>query len=199
MFIDSDDEFVGNESLYNIISTLEKYCLNKLSTAVNEEIFNGKEVINVRHDNMSLQSLHALYLKREFLLKHNIRFDNKLRRYEDLYYICLVNSLAGEKQAYVDVVTYNWKWNKESLMRNSNQTYPDLDDQIYAIINGHSFLDKIDIDHKKAYVSDMTLIYLIINSNIIDLDEYKNKIEFFINRFKHEYLKHKEWFDSINK
>jgi len=198
-FLDSDDEFIGFDSINNILSCLEEYNLSKLSTAVNEEVFNGKETINLKHDNTSLQSLHALYLNREFLLKYNIRFDNKLRRYEDLFYICLVNSFSGENQAFVDEITYNWKWNSNSLMRDSKQIYPDLDDQIYAFTKAHEILDKNNIDYKKSFISDMTLLYLIINSNILDLEEYKNNKEKYINEFKKEYLLHKEWFESVDK
>ncbi|MCR4898683.1 MAG: glycosyltransferase family 2 protein [Acholeplasmatales bacterium] len=197
-FLDSDDEFVGEYSIGKIISFMEEYNLFKVSTSINEEVYVQKELMNIKHNNLTLQSLHALYLRRDFLSKNNIKFNDRLRRYEDLYYICLVNSIAGENQAFIDEITYNWKWNENSLMRNTGQEYPDLDDQIYAITEAHKVLSEKKLLNSRYFVSDMTLIYLIINSNIMDISTYKNFKDKFAEIFNKQIEDNIEIFEKVN-
>ena len=196
-FLDSDDEFVGFESIKNIIECLIQFNLDKLSTSVNEEVVDERDVINIKHDSNSLQSLHALYLKRDFLTKNNIKFDDKLRRYEDLYYLTIVNAMAGESQAFVDEITYNWKWNQQSMMRNSMQKYPDLEAQIYALTKSLEFLDKKVCSFDKNYVSNLLIICSIINSNILDLPEYFHLKKEYLSLFDILFENNKNKFDNV--
>lgn len=197
-FLDSDDEFYGNDSLFKVFSIMndERVNLDAIFTSFVEEVNVDGEIINYRHGNNSIHCLHALYVKKEILLKYNIRFDPKLRYHEDTYFVGLVTGVTKNSFALLDEVTYVWKWNQNSMVRSLNTKFNHFEDYIYSIFKCQQKKKDIGLDITKSYLSVYCKLYLLLASNMFDLDEYKPLKEKYISFFCEEYNNN---YDMISK
>jgi hypothetical protein len=139
--------------------------------------------------------MHGKVFKRKFLLENEIRFSPNVRHLEDSYFTtCLVGSINPDEICYLDFTTYLWKRNQESLTRKNNSTYmvDTFDDFYNSPIYTYEFLVKKNSYLKFSYLISSTLgIFIVLNSNLFDKEEYLSKKEFYINKLK-EFVKKKK-------
>jgi len=190
-FLDSDDEFYGFDSFSKVLSIFNEYDIDKITTKVNEEIIVNNSLCNISHDPVTLNSLHGLFVRRQFLIDNNIRFDDKLRIHEDFYFVRLLNGFAADSRAFIDQITYNWKWNSNSLMRSQKERYNHLEDEIYAIFKTNEIFENAGVDYLSQYISGMCTLYLLLASNLFDFEEYKQLKPRYLDLFLKYYNKDK--------
>ena len=87
----------------------------------------------------------------------------------------------------MDQVTYNWKWNNQSLMRTIKERYNHLEEEIYAIFKTNEFFEKKNIDYLEFYIGGMCVLYLLLASNLFDYEEYKPLKGKYLELFKEKY------------
>ena len=119
MFCDADDGFVSTIGVYSIIRCFDNnQNLEMLSTRIYVEDFvNGyPEFIIGDHNNTFV---HGKVFKRDFLITHEIFFDERLKVHEDSYFCNVVNFFVDNK-AQNDNVFYCWRKNPNSV---SNQEH----------------------------------------------------------------------------
>ena len=193
MFCDADDKLYDDKALFVIMEFISKYEPNYLVTNIAVEGI--KNDVIIKKGNKTFPWMHGKVFKRKFLLDNEIRFSPNVRHLEDSYFTtCIIGSLDPNKICYLDYTTYLWKNNRESLTRNNNNTYmvDTFDDFFNSPIYTYEFLVKKNSHLKFSYLISSTLgIFIILNSNIFDKEEYKIKKEFYVNKLK-EYVKKKK-------
>ncbi len=193
MFCDSDDELYDDKALFVITEFVSVHEPNYLVTNIAVEGINNTLII--KKGNKTFPWMHGKVFKRKFLLDNEIRFSPNVRHLEDSYFTtCLVGSINPDEICYLDFTTYLWKRNQESLTRKNNSTYmvDTFDDFYNSPIYTYEFLVKKNSYLKFSYLISSTLgIFIVLNSNLFDKEEYLSKKEFYINKLK-EFVKKKK-------
>lgn len=122
MFCDIDDGFLNNYALHVIFSAIQEgfdYCVPNF---VEETYDKDKNATIVNHNN-DLTFMHGKVYRREFLEKHNLKFEEEMTLHEDGYFNMLVYAVADHegKIKYINTPIYMWMWNDNSVVR-SNRT-----------------------------------------------------------------------------
>ncbi len=111
-FVDSDDELYGDSSLCEIIYGLKNTNINILCTSLDQENLKNGRIIHSKLSFNMLRTLHGIFIKREYLINNNIKFNERLNFFEDTYFVtCLT---ARNDMTIIDNITYVWKWNDMS-------------------------------------------------------------------------------------
>ncbi len=193
MFCDSDDELYDDKALFVITEFISDHEPNYLVTNIAVEGINNTLII--KKGKKTFPWMHGKVFKRKFLLDNEIRFSPNVRHLEDSYFTtCLVGSINPDEICYLDFTTYLWKRNQESLTRKNNSTYmvDTFDDFYNSPVYTYEFLVKKNSYLKFSYLISSTLgIFIVLNSNLFDKEEYKSKKEFYINKLK-EFVKKKK-------
>ena len=119
MFCDADDGFVSNIGVYSLIRSLD---LNPKSEMLSSKIFvednvnDMPEFVIGDHNNTFI---HGKIFRRDFLISHELYFDERLKIHEDSYFCNIINFFAKNK-IYNDNAFYCWRKNPKSV---SNQEY----------------------------------------------------------------------------
>ena len=119
MFCDADDGFVSNIGVYSLIRSMD---LNPKIEMLSTKIFvesddNGYPEFSIGDHNNTF--VHGKVFRRDFLINHEIFFDERLKIHEDSYFCNVVNFFI-EHKANNDNVFYCWRKNPNSV---SNQEY----------------------------------------------------------------------------
>ena len=176
MFCDSDDMLYGNNALWVIMEFISKNEPEYLVTNIAVEGIN--DVIIIKKGKKTFPWMHGKVFKRKFLVDNEIRFSDNVRHLEDSYFTtCLIGSINPKEICYLDYTTYLWKNNKESLTRSSSTYMVDtFDDFFNSPIETYNFLVKKNSYLKFSYIISSTLgIFIVLNSNLFDREEYKEK------------------------
>ena len=125
-FLDADDEFIENRLKY-AIDVLKKNDFDMLLSHFIEEVLIDNKYVYTEHKNDLYIFMHGLFLKREYLINNNIRFNERLRYCEDSYFTKIL-FMTSINHPVLNVPIYLWKYNKNSTMRSSdliNKLYDD--------------------------------------------------------------------------
>ena len=126
MWCDIDDGFLNNYALHMLISaTCEGF--DYLVGAFAEEAIStdGKTIALVGHQ-FDVTFMHGKVYRREFLLKHNLRFDPAMTIHEDGYFNAVVYATAKQENAKIkkiDTPFYLWCWNNNSVVRSNKDDF----------------------------------------------------------------------------
>lgn len=117
MFCDSDDGFLSNLAMYLIFSAMAEEPDYIVSTFI-EEIVNDGNVAIVRHDN-DYSFMHGKVYRRQFLLDHELFFDDAMTIHEDGYFNTMVYAVTQRegKLKKIESPFYLWRWNPNSTVR----------------------------------------------------------------------------------
>lgn len=149
MFCDIDDGFLNNYGLHLVFSAMQDDPDMVISCFV-EEVKNKEGVISiVRHDKDGT-FIHGKVYKRDFLVKHNLRFPENITVHEDGCFNTLAIIEAGENLKDIGTPFYLWRWNDNSVVRSDTnlfvmRTYDQLmDGKIYACteLDKRGFIDE---------------------------------------------------------
>jgi glycosyltransferase involved in cell wall biosynthesis len=182
-FVDCDDELYGVDALYIVLSCINDTNPDIVFTAsIREKTINGvmnyKKIVN----SDMVASLHGKFIKREFLLKRNIRFHEKIWDYEDSYFnTILYNEILETKanEIHLDFVTYLWKENNDSvtLRKRKYEYHVDTFDKLLECpILTYDELDKRNSKYKDEYIKNALLLcFVYLESNLFSAEELKEK------------------------
>lgn len=206
MFCDSDDKLYDNNVLMVILDFISKYEPDYLVTNIAVEVADNNIVI--KKERQTFPWMHGKVYKREFLFNNDIHFHPNIRHLEDSYFTTAVfGSLEPDKVSYLDFTTYLWRNNYLSLTRRkrgSNYMVETFDEFYNTPFLTYEFLLK-----KKSYLrfsyfaSSLLGIYIVLNSNIFDGDELKDKREYYLNKLREDSYKQRNIFvllgvDKVN-
>ncbi len=198
-FIDSDDEFYGNSSLCEIIYGLKNTNINLLCTSMDQENTKNGRIIHSKVSFNMLRTLHGIFVKRQYIIDNNVRFNERLDYYEDTYFVtCLT---ARNDMTIIDNITYVWKWNdmSKALAKNKHDVsvrhYLDI---MHAHMDIYDYFVKNNIKNSDKYIIQqiIELVYLLESSKFDgdDLIETKKEYEGLLYNL---YLEHKDKFDNL--
>lgn len=119
MFCDADDGFVSNIGVYSMVRCLDIHPKSEmLSTKIFvENIEDGYPEFTIGDHNNTF--IHGKLFRREFLINHELFFDERLKVHEDSYFCNVVNFFVTDR-ANNDNIFYCWRKNPNSV---SNQEY----------------------------------------------------------------------------
>lgn len=203
-YVDGDDEFCDENSLALIIGCLKDTHKDILITNVSvEKILDGKLVNISKLYRASHACLHAKYMRREYLDKHNIRFSDKLRNnYEDAYFcMCLVGAdPLNASIIHLNIDSYIWKYNPTSITKTteaSDYFERTIDDYLTCTYETCDFLKKKNSIMLNPYIVDSIMtLYQIINSNMFINKEKRYQV---LLKLKEMYKNNKHCFSTSDK
>ena len=192
MFCDSDDKLYDERSLSIITDFITEKEPNYLVTNI---VVEGSKGILVKKGKDTFPWMHGKVFKREFLAKNEIRFHPNVRHLEDSYFTTSVlGTINPNDIAYLDYATYLWKNNETSLTRQKHKfhyTVECFDDFYNSPMYTYEFLTKKNSYLKFSYLlSSVFGIYIVLNSDLFNYDELKEKREYYMNKLT-EYIKKK--------
>ena len=190
MFCDSDDELYDSNTLSIIMDFITKYEPDYLVTNISVERENGNEI---KKGKDTFPWMHGKVYKREFLINNDIRFHERIRHVEDAYFTTSIIGVIDEKNiSFLDVPTYKWKANKESLTRAKYKHHylVEIFDDFYNLsLDLYEFLKKKNSKIKMNYaISSIFGIYLVLNSDLFDYPDLEEKKNLYLNKL-HELVK----------
>lgn len=179
MFCDADDGFVSNIGVYSLIRSLD---LNPKSEMLSSKIFiednvNGyPEFIIGDHNNIFV---HGKVFRRDFLISHELFFDERLKIHEDSYFCNIINFYANNK-TYNNNAFYCWRKNPNSV---SNQEYYFVKTMWRLLLTNNSlvnFMKSIDIEKEKISESVVDVVlqfYCELQNDEWYLKEHKEYLD----------------------
>lgn len=176
-YVDSDDELYQNDSLAKAIEILKKSNLSVVITTYIEEYKDiYGQIKTIEHKNDAGESLHGLFIERNFLINSGLRFIDGLRCHEDAYFRRCLISIS--MPYFEDIITYIWKVNSESIVRHKRK-HPYLvdtyDQLFYAVTSAQKFLDSRHIGNNRYTVTSLMVQFIILESNNFDAPDLQEK------------------------
>lgn len=117
MFCDFDDCFASIFSLHLIFCGIAEDKYDLIRGAFTEETEDDEGQIHLVSHEDDTVFVHGKVMRREFLLRNNIRFHEKLTIHEDGFFNVLTYSLAKERKTKINTTIYLWAWNENSIVR----------------------------------------------------------------------------------
>ena len=193
MFFDADDRLIDLNVLSKILDYLKKYNPDYLVTNIMVEVyFDNQKSLRLRKREETFPWMHGKAYKRFYLKDHNLRFHPHVRHLEDSYFTsCLLGTLSPKEIHYLDIVSYLWKMNEQSLTRKKskyNYMVDIFDDFMSCARYVYDYLTSIKSKMRFPYFIQSTLgIYTVLNSNLFDFDDLKDKREAYLKDL-HDYV-----------
>ena len=119
---DADDCLYSVTSLASLLYDAENTGADLLVSDFVEEIQDLDGTVSFKTIQPAACWMHGKLLRRDFLSYRNIRFLPDLRDHEDSYFLGVAMALA-ENLRYLQVPTYLWKCNPNSITRRNNHAY----------------------------------------------------------------------------
>jgi len=198
-YVDADDCLFEKLTLKIVIDYLKKNNVDVLYTKfIEETIENGESKPYLHTDDLE-RYLHGQFYKREFLNEYDIKFDKKLRFFEDVYYTKQVQKLSKPK--LLDVISYLWTFNYNSIIR-KNRKYHILVENFNDFIRETNLLSsrlkKYNVLEDEFIIKAIYGLYMVLESQLFiykELEPLKTKYEKEIYKL---YLKYKYVFDKTD-
>ncbi len=177
-FVDQDDELYGNDSLVGVISYLKATNMNYLCTYYVEEVktLDNKMVNLTFGSENGRQSLHGVFLKREFLLSNDVKFVPGFRVHDDYY----LRAILGiyEKAVFIKIISYLWKYNENSQVRSKKKHSYMVDtfDEYFRLMEKINEYKSIhNASNSFTLVDNLLGLYIILESNLFDYEDLLDK------------------------
>lgn len=203
MFCDADDMFCNVCGLWILFREMDNDGgFDSLVSLFIEETRNPEnksEVVYINHE-MDSTFVHGKVHRREYLLKKDIRWNEKLTIHEDSYFNILCQNLS-ENVKYCPMPFYLWKWRDESVCRHDPKyilkTYRNMLDSNDALVD--EFLSRGILDKASFFTAFMVFdSYYTMNKEEWknqENQEYRDSTE---RRFAEYYKKHGDLWNSIS-
>lgn len=205
MFCDADDALANDSVLSKIIPFIKENEPNYLVTNIDVEMFlEDKKVLVLKKGKETFPWMHGKVFKREFLLKNNIRFHEDIRHLEDSYFTsCVIGTLPSNGITYLDIKTYLWKFNFNSLTR-TNRKYSYMVDTFSDYMKCpryvYDYLCNIKSKMRFPYfVKSSIAVYTVLNSDLFKFEELKEIRLKYLDDFLEYTRKKRNIFNLFNK
>lgn len=119
---DADDSLFSVTVLAALLDEAEANHADVLLSDFVEEVRNPDGSTSFKIIKPTACWMHGKLLRRDFLNYRNIRFRPDLRDHEDSYFLGLAITLA-ENLRYLEMPTYLWRFNSNSITRRDNHAY----------------------------------------------------------------------------
>lgn len=120
MFCDADDMFINAFGLHLVFQAMSKGYDLITSAFIEEQPKDGNW--NLIRKERDVTFVHGKVLKREYLIRENIKFNPKLTIHEDGFFNCLAYMLTDNKYE-ISTPFYLWKWNPNSVVRTNPDNF----------------------------------------------------------------------------
>lgn len=117
MFCDCDDTFLRFDSLYEIIFNLKKEKPDVLYSTFKTNFIKDGKTAGFRNYYNENVWIHGKCFRTEFLRTNNLRWNEKLNNFEDVYFVRLVDTFKPKKVG-IRNETYAWKYRETGATRN---------------------------------------------------------------------------------
>lgn len=202
MFCDADDMFMNACGMYIIFREMLGKGFDVLTSVFVEETRDQKtkEVVYINRQ-MDVTFVHGKIYRRQFLMDHKIRWNDKLTIHEDSYFNCLAQRLCDEVK-YCQQPFYLWKWRDTSVCRHDPKyilkTYNNMLESSTALVK--EFISRGRLSEAQFYATSMIYdaYYMMNKDEWLDQEnkEYRDKTEL---RFKKFYLEFEHLYKDIPK
>lgn len=178
-FMDADDMYYSNDVLSKIIDIINNQAPDVILTDWYEENKIGSMSKLILHK-PDVTWVHGKFIKREYLVNNNFRFNKNIRLHEDSYFSTLL-LMNTDNPYYLPTPTYLWKHDKNSLVGKVEKypylfrTYKDL---MVSIIDLYDELVKRNTPRKEEYIikSIYYLLFILQSEAFKEIDDLvKNK------------------------
>ena len=124
MFCDIDDGFLNNYALHLIFSAMQEGFDYLVANFVEETFTDEGDMTIVPHEK-DLTFIHGKVYRRQFLLDHGLRFDERMTLHEDGYFNNIVYATATNegKVKFTSTPIYLWRWNDDSVVRKERKDF----------------------------------------------------------------------------
>lgn len=178
MFCDADDGFVSNIGVYSLVRSMD---LNPNSEVLSSKIFiegivNEFPEFTIGDHNDTF--IHGKIFRREFLISHELFFDERLLIHEDSYFCNIINFFAKDK-TYNNNAFYCWRKNSNSV---SNQEYYFVKTMWRLLLTNNSLVNMM----KSLNIESGSISYTVVDVIMQFYCELQNK-EWYLEEHK-EYL-----------
>jgi glycosyltransferase involved in cell wall biosynthesis len=151
MFCDADDGFVSNIGVYSIVRCLDQ---NPDSEILSCKIFvedsaDGFPIFSIGDHNNTF--VHGKVFRREYLIEHELFFDERLKIHEDSFFCNIINFFV-KNRVFNDNAFYCWRKNPNSV---SNQEYYFVKTMWRLLLTNNSLVDfMMNIGMQKEQISE---------------------------------------------
>ena len=187
MYMDADDEFATNISLYILLNCIKDAEPDFIISNIVQDIFvDNNKTYKIRKGKDTFPWMHGKVFKRDILKKNNVRFHDKLKYFEDSNYtICYMSCINENKMITLDFNCYWWKSNGDSTTRNKRKygyVVEEFNNFFYSPIYAYDFLKNKKFNSTNNFMINAVCgLHQVLNSNLFNYDELKEKREFFNN------------------
>lgn len=201
MFCDADDILHSVAVLGAFISEIKTYNPDMVSSSWIEEFKDQENKIVYLTKEIDNTWMFGKILKRSFLSKHNIRFHDELRVHEDSYFLSIAAELA-ESRRHLNMVTYVWKFNPNSITRRNNglYTWDSMPTFIDALVMSIKELESRGYERlSRKVVQFICYIYFTSQSAIWRTEEVREYLEAMEQRFREQIAPFWKYYKSFTK
>lgn len=201
MFCDADDMFCNVCGMWVLFREMNTEGFDSLVSCFVEEtrMPDTKEPIFVNHD-MDSTFVHGKVHRRQYLIDHNIRFNDALTIHEDSYFNILAQN-CSQNVKYCQTPFYLWKWRGDSVCRHDPKyilkTYNNMLDSNSALIREFELRSMYDKAQFYTVFMIFDAYYTMNKPEWINQEnqEYRDKTE---KHFKEYFKKHKRLWDAVS-
>ena len=179
MFCDADDGFVSNIGVYSVVRCLD---MNPESEMLSCKIFTEDNegefpVFAIGDHNNTF--VHGKVFRREYLIEHELFFDERLKIHEDSFFCNIINFFVKNK-VFNDNAFYCWRKNPNSV---SNQEYYLVKTMWRLLLTNNSLVDfMMNIGMKKEQISESVVnvvlqLYCELQNDEWYLKEHKEYLD----------------------
>jgi len=123
MFCDADDILHNVGVLGTFIQEIYQNKPNIITSPWLEELQDEDgNILYVTH-NIDATWMHGKVFNTNYLRNYDIRFDDTLRVHEDSYFLGIAFDLTDNKRMLQNLVSYVWRWRKNSITRVNDAEY----------------------------------------------------------------------------
>lgn len=192
-FADSDDRFLSCNVFIEVFNALLQHKdknIDILFTKWIEELPTPDgRYLQIAHGKDQTWC-HGKFFRREFLTSKNLRFNENIRVHEDSYFNTLVQ-MNAEVTADVDVFSYYWCYNSNSLTRNTKYKYNYLvetaDDLIRSTGDLMKELTQRKTEHRNEYfIKAILFMYFLLQAPYWN-EKINEDQDLYLRRRKFEY------------
>lgn len=143
MFCDADDQLQNCGIVGALVKKADNDKADMVSTPWLEELpAEGGGMTYLQHG-PEMTWMHGKIFRRSFLEREGIRHHPDLRIHEDSYFLALVSAFA-ERQTYLDVVSYVWRYHPSSITRcdGASYTFTSIPTFIHACLGADKVIEK---------------------------------------------------------
>ena len=179
MFCDADDGFVSNIGVYSLIRSLDLNPKSEMLSCkffVEDNVGGFPEFTIGDHNNTFI---HGKVFRREFLIEHELFFDERLKVHEDSYFCNIVNFYVSNA-LYNNNAFYCWRKNPNSV---SNQEYYLVKTVWRLLLTNNSLVKLMEtINIEKEIISESVVnvvlqLYCELQNNEWYIEEHKEYLD----------------------